>query len=159
MIFIVEGSDKTGKTTLANKLAEKHSMKVIHLDAPRSQEEFDNMFNMYVQLYTDTNDVVFDRSFYSDLVYGPIYRGGPAITQEQRVTLENLLISKGVVVIHCTDTVEAVWERCVDEGDEFSTSKELVEKIIVGYNAVFNTTATAIPVVRYTIGATTNVEL
>lgn len=80
MIIIVEGIDRVGKTTLCNKLSGEfgipiHKYKgIISYDKMSNAEETDKTLGL-IQLLQETNaDIIFDRSYLTDYVYGIIER-------------------------------------------------------------------------------------
>ena len=81
MIIIIEGVDRVGKTTLCNKLSRKfnipiHKYKgIISYDNMHNDEETDKTLGL-IQLIKETNaNIIFDRSYISDYVYGILQRG------------------------------------------------------------------------------------
>ena len=80
MIIIVEGISRVGKTTLCNKLSKKlnipiHKYKgIVPYDKMNNDEETDKTLGL-IQLIKETNaDIIFDRSYISDYVYGILQR-------------------------------------------------------------------------------------
>ena len=80
MIIIVEGIDRVGKTTLCNKLSEEfgitiHKYKgIIKYNDMNNSEETDKTLGL-IQLIKETNsDIIFDRTYFSDFVYGVLER-------------------------------------------------------------------------------------
>jgi hypothetical protein len=78
-IFVVEGPDNTGKTTLCKTLVAKTNAAYLH-----STYKFKGRMMLYhiAQLrkavrLAETRPVVLDRWYPSELVYGNVYRGGP----------------------------------------------------------------------------------
>jgi thymidylate kinase len=76
MIIIVEGIDRVGKTTLCNMLNEEFDIPIhkykglIKYNKMDNTEETDKTLGL-VQLLKETNsDIIFDRTFFSDYVYG-----------------------------------------------------------------------------------------
>lgn len=80
MIYILEGPDGVGKTTLARAIQDKTKGHILHCTW---KEEFD--MKQYFQDVLDVarvldkyQDVVIDRWAPSEWVYGHVFRGGPA---------------------------------------------------------------------------------
>lgn len=151
MIIILEGCDGSGKSTLAKKLAAKYGMEIIKKDAPKSQEEKDNMKAMYMQEAETLDNVIYDRHMYSDMVYAPIVRGdAPSISYEDMADIEYLLRKKNAIIIHCTDTAEALWDRATARGEEYVTSFSQFVDIRRRYFNVFQNST--LPVFEHYIG-------
>ena len=67
--------------------------------------------------------------------------------------LEQLIIANGGgIIIHCTDGVTVLWERCTSRGEDYITDYETFTEIYRGYKTLLNNTAHLIPVVRYVAG-------
>ena len=73
-LIVLEGCDGAGKTTLAAALAARHGHAIVH--ATRSPEGTD-LFAKYHAILARPGPLVLDRSFVSELVYGPLDRGHP----------------------------------------------------------------------------------
>lgn len=80
MIIIVEGIDRVGKTTLCNKLSEEfgiptHKYKgIISYDNMLNSEESDKTLGLFQLIKETGSDIIFDRSYFTDYVYGTIER-------------------------------------------------------------------------------------
>jgi thymidylate kinase len=77
MWAIIEGPDGSGKTSLANAVAELSGATISHLGPPESAEEaFDRMVSGPFATYAPGEgvDIVSDRHHWGDPVYGPIIR-------------------------------------------------------------------------------------
>lgn len=99
-IVILEGADHSGKTTLARVLLKKYGGHYLH------GRVFRNMWRSHVAMmrlalrWADTQLVVIDRIWLSELVYGPIYRGGAAYDLGARC-LDRLAMRVGAVTVLC----------------------------------------------------------
>jgi thymidylate kinase len=74
VIVILEGPDGCGKTTLANRLAERFGMRIHHEGPPPKDV---NLLEHYGRLLDEARgkNVVFDRLALGERIYGPILRG------------------------------------------------------------------------------------
>jgi predicted ATPase len=99
MIIILEGPDGSGKTTLAKKLVSQTGFKYIHKSYPKTQEEMDNMTQDYLDLINTGDNMIIDRSWYSEIVYGPILRSRSNVSQEQALMLEQAVATRGGLII------------------------------------------------------------
>lgn len=148
MIIIVEGPDGSGKTTLANKIAKQNGYIMLHRSQPKTEEEKQNMMAEYLQVIKAGKNVVMDRCWYSEMVYGPIMRDASVITYPEMYELEKLLCKKGALLIYCTDKPEVLWKRCQERGEDYITDILTHTKICEGYETLMNVPH-LIPVVRY----------
>jgi thymidylate kinase len=85
-VFIIEGPDCAGKTTLANKLAKHVNGKVIH-----ATYRFKGRMGLYhwallrkAVRMADHSPVIMDRFWMSEIAYGNTYRNGPEPGYEWR---------------------------------------------------------------------------
>lgn len=130
MLIILEGLDKCGKTTFAQKLGPnvviKHSTKdddaveVLKKYAPIAEEQV----------------VVLDRSFLSEMCYGPVYRGEMRITPAKLMKITKILNKIPYVILYFSRPDNET--KCYDKNDEFESDTEkllLVEKRYKDYIA------------------------
>lgn len=148
MIFILEGPDGSGKTTLANQLSKQTGYKVIHRVQPKTDEEKTRMMNEYVRTIRTRKNMIFDRSWYSEMVYGPVMRDASVIGYPQMYDIERQLMKAGAMIIYCTDSTEALWSRCQERGEDYIKDKATFNKICDGFDQLFSVPH-YIPVVTY----------
>jgi thymidylate kinase len=77
--LIIDGPDGAGKTTLAKRHALIAGMEYHHEGPPPPE----GVFEHYLRQVQRRRLTVFDRSFLGEQVYGPILRGGSALTVPQ----------------------------------------------------------------------------
>lgn len=80
MIYILEGPDGVGKTTLAHAIQEKTKGHILHCTWKKDwdmKQYFEEIMAAAKQL-DKKQDVVIDRWAPSEWVYGHVFRGGPA---------------------------------------------------------------------------------
>lgn len=110
-LTIFEGPDGGGKSTLAKAYAEVASARYVHFPAlPRVNK---GLARMYVEAMLPAllgyQDVVFDRSWYSEDPYGTVFREGQDRLGAETVRmLERLALRCGAVVVYCMPDVEVV---------------------------------------------------
>ena len=83
-MLIVEGMDGVGKTTLVDYFV-SNGMKKYHFDY--DVKNMDLMTKYMRILKEDTGSLVLDRSFISEMVYGPVLRGKSKIDLEEYTKL------------------------------------------------------------------------
>ena len=98
MFIIIEGADKTGKTTLSNAIIKKFGSEYVHFGKPKKHPATE-----YAE-YALANDgnLVLDRFYLGELVYGPLLRGKAGIDDVEFVTLERILRKKQAILIQTT---------------------------------------------------------
>lgn len=149
MIFIIEGPDGSGKTTLAKRLAAKTGWPYVHMSNPKTEEEMVEMANEYKKLLREHRNLILDRAWYSEMAYGPTMRGKTAIDYPTMFSLERLAASRGgAMIIYCTDSAAWLWKRCQERGEDYVLHKEDFVDICAEFDRIMSAPH-LIPVVRY----------
>lgn len=155
MFILLEGPDGGGKTNLAKRLAEQTGFRIEHFSYPKTDKEKIEMFAMYQAFIHDNSNqnVIVDRTWYSEMVYGKVLRDRSYITTRQMYELEKLIISEGGgMVIHCTDAIARLWRRFRKRGDDYVPDDfDVLYDIKSRYEYLMHTVAHLIPVTRYEI--------
>lgn len=76
-VVVLEGCDGAGKTTLATTLATHRGYVVVH--SGRTPDDVD-LLARYCSILAAPGKIVLDRSFISELVYGPLQYGRSRLT-------------------------------------------------------------------------------
>lgn len=132
MIIILEGCDKTGKTTLAEYLRDKHKYEIVKCSQPKG----DPFLEYIHKLKKAGKNVVFDRFHLGEEVYGPIYRGKSGLTKDSFASIEDYANKLGAVMILCTDTPQHIINRFKTENETFTQEKD-VRNIVDTYAQLF----------------------
>ena len=158
MIYIIEGPDGAGKTTLVEQIKKSHmNAKVLHFGAPQTPEEADNYYKVYAEAISAKRDdevLIFDRSWYSDMVYGPVMRNRQEMTQEHADMLSAMVVAcGGGIIIYCTAPIKVLWARCQRRGETYLQNQAQLRAIATGYSKVMAENVRFLPVVRYDTAA------
>lgn len=147
MIIILEGPDGSGKTTLAEQLHRQTGFMKLR----RSQEtdKVADLFKEYEQALKAGKNCIMDRSWYSEMVYGPVMREGSAISYPQMYELERLAVKNGAIIIHCMAPETTLWKRCLRRGEDYITDREKFHQICDGFNVLMHNVPHYIPVTTY----------
>lgn len=137
MVIIIEGADGSGKTTLANQLSEQTGYKIIHRTRPKTEEDKALMMVEYLQIIESGENVIFDRCWYSEMVYGPVMRDVSVISYAQMYDLERQLTEVGAMIIYCTDAKQVLWARCQERGEDYIVDRTTFDNICDRYDALF----------------------
>jgi thymidylate kinase len=153
MISIVEGPDGAGKTTLINSLLKSNpGSQKFHFGAPATPEEASNYYEVYakaIQAAPENVTTIFDRSWYSDVVYGPIMRGKQEMSDIHVKMLDSLVVaSGGGMIIYCTAPLAVLANRCKKRGETYVTNIDTLRELSARYSEVMQTVK-LLPVVRY----------
>jgi len=103
--IIIEGPDCSGKSTVVERIKNKlrwDSKSLHHLEG--------DQFSRYLTEYALADKVVFDRSHFSEMVYGALWRGGSPFTDLEEHVLE-FLAQKDAIIIFACPSVELLEER------------------------------------------------
>lgn len=115
-MLIIEGIDGVGKTTLVEYLQDC-GMKKYHFDYDSKNMD---LFTKYMRVLLENNDeLVFDRSFISEMVYGPVIRNKCKLSLEDYTKL--LIAYKNVEakIIYLTAPKEILLKRKNNDKDDY----------------------------------------
>lgn len=140
-IILVEGMDGAGKTTLIEKLKAINTDILCKHFTHKDVEATPDPILRYAQHLEYASEqqastVIFDRGWYSDMIYENILRGGwHAVSAGQISIVERLCKSYGdLTVVFVTASVNSAWARCKQRGEDLITSKDLLKKVSAAYN-------------------------
>lgn len=148
MLIIIEGPDGSGKSTLAAKISSQTGYDVVHRSQPKTQADKDRMLAEYILLISSGRNIILDRSWYSEMVYGQVMRDKSVISTSQMYALEEQLTKTGALIIYCTDDKDVLWERCQVRGEDYITDRETFDSICDKYDKLFFSPH-YVPVVTY----------
>lgn len=132
-IIILEGSDCTGKTTLANTLAEVTGYEIVKGSSFEISElGADGMFNHMMELL-DRDNIIIDRFMWSNLVYGKLFD-----YPMMNLTQFDLLVEKAdekALLLYLHAPIGTINYRMQNRGDDM-IKIENIEDILEEYNEV-----------------------
>lgn len=108
MLFLLEGMDKTGKSTTTELLRRKFKADFTHMSAPSKWHTEESYFAecLHILAMTAGKNIVFDRSWYGELIWPSIY-GRKAMLSVDKVqaltAAARLLHTDGVNLIYMYD--------------------------------------------------------
>lgn len=131
-VYILEGIDKQGKTTLAKKLCSTFGAEYVKFSQPK-MPPFQEYAGFITSLYPDKHYVI-DRFFVGELVYGPVYRGVSGVSLPQLAELQQMLLAKqpDSALIYCKTDIERTFDNFIKDNETF-TKLEDVHRLRVAY--------------------------
>ncbi len=139
---VLDGCDGVGKTTLAQRLSTQHGFTVVH--SPRTPDHLD-LAGRYRSILEREGNLLFDRCFLSELVYGPLNRGRTRLTWSEAIDLAETVITRDGLLVHLTAPPAVVHQRLLARDGE-AISLDDVTALITAYRRVFDTLADYTPV-------------
>lgn len=129
MIVIIEGENKTGKSTICEYIFENYNtFNYKKFSQPKGDPYIEYMEALKI-VCEEKNNWVFDRFFIGEPVYGQIYRGKSGLSKEQCRNIQLKLMSLNTLVIYCFDTAENIITRFKACAEEFAHEKHVVETL------------------------------
>ncbi len=118
-LIVIEGVDRTGKSSVANDFESK-GFKVIHMSAPPKDTNPDFYLQEMIDVVMEaaTNNILLDRSYYGELIWSKVYNRESLLSKQDIEMLRELEDQVGVRRILMTsgnlpEQIAAHWERCV----------------------------------------------
>lgn len=137
-MIIVEGCDNTGKSMLVKQLLERIPELVFVPHGPRPPESYSDYLNemFSVMSLPNVNNVIVDRFYFSELVYGPILRGGVGLTPGEIDFLNDKLKQVDPLVIICYNANEDV-KSSFAEREQLEGVEDNIDKIQEKFMSLF----------------------
>lgn len=128
--IIIEGLDRSGKTTVAN-LYETQGYEVIHFSAPDKKHYTPgytgpSYAEELIELLVSKSgkDVVFDRSHYGEKIWPLVYGRAPLLNEDDFEVLQEIEEQNPVtkILLHDPDE-QSHWQRCVENKEPLTSSQ------------------------------------
>jgi thymidylate kinase len=145
-LVVIEGTDGTGKTSLAGRLAGEHGYAIVHRGRPPDGRA---LFDRYAADVATPGKVVLDRCFISELVYGMPCGGASRLSALEAAELALRVADRGGVFVHLTGSAETIAARLAAR-DGFAPPLERIRARLEAYRAVFDGLADAAPIITVT---------
>lgn len=116
-IIVIDGPDGVGKSTLADRIAEKHGNAVV-MHQGYTAEVKDDIPGYHTRQVLKALDfvaqgrlVIMDRLWMSELIYASVYRGGSKWPHYGRMMDRVLMKHAALYIVACDDDIQAVESR------------------------------------------------
>lgn len=143
-MIIVEGVDNSGKSTLIKELLEEYPSLQFggKPGGPPEKIGRDNLYNWWYDVVdscpTETYKKVYDRFYFSELVYGPVIRGGVSFHHDELATIMNKLRIHQPLIIYCNVPINQVYKN-FNKREQLKGVKENIHKLKEQYEDVMMT--------------------
>lgn len=135
-VVILEGPDGGGKTSLARKL-EKLGFEYKHEGPPPENVDLvAHYLNILNESIESDGDVVHDRLWLGERIYGPIARGADRLGLNGQKLFTRLCSSKGVLQLICLPTLGITLENYshkIKEAHDYLKNVEKLKEVYVAY--------------------------
>ncbi len=128
MLVILEGPDGAGKTTLAGEIGDlclQRGQSVFHRHfghAPVTSALVEYTSGIH-NVYRREHALLLDRWHLSEMIYGPMLRGGAGLSATQFFAVEEYLNEREAVVVFCLGREKEIAARLKARGEEVSLPK------------------------------------
>ncbi|MBD3249505.1 hypothetical protein GF336_05650 [Candidatus Woesearchaeota archaeon] len=111
--ILVEGVDCSGKTTLVTRL--KTDLSSYGWDSQTCCHRSEDQFDRYLQIYCNSDRIIFDRGHFSEIVYGDLWRKSRHF-QQWEIEWLNEYVLMHFIVIWCYASEECLKKRYTQQG-------------------------------------------
>lgn len=133
MFVLIEGIDKTGKSTLSRELSKRLYYPVINRLKPK-----DNIFIECIDALSDWHEpMIIERFHASEVAYGPVKRGLIRFDFRQLKIIELYMRMLGTYNIYCTAPKEKLKDRFKVDDETFLTVDD-IEPVLAGFEEFLN---------------------
>lgn len=145
-MLIVEGIDGVGKTTLVEHLQQDYGVKKYHFDYDLNNMD---LLSKYMKvLSSEINDkLVLDRSFISEMVYGPVIRNSCKLSLEDYTKLLNAYKKIGARIIYLICPKEILLKRRNFDKSDYEIITNYYEKLKNKYDEIMEYSSKFIDVI------------
>ncbi len=144
-MIILEGIDGVGKTTVADFLSTRGYVKQHFLFDENNQD----IEGKYLKLLErDTDKMILDRCFISELVYGPVLRKQCKLNKEQLDNLLNRYKKVYPIVVYLKANKEDILRRRKDDVADYRMLSENFDALNERYDKVFRVISKYLDVVE-----------
>lgn len=143
-MLIIECIDGVGKTTLVEYL-QGYGMKKYHFDYDSKNMD---LFTKYMKVLLEDNDkLVLDRSFISEMVYGPVIRNKCKLSIENYTKLLVAYKNTGAKIIYLTAPKDVLLKRRNDEKRDYEVITNYYEELNKKYDEIMEYSSNFIDVI------------
>jgi len=143
-VIVADGCDGTGKSTLVSLLGTRYGYRVIRSGR---LDDGPDLADRYRATLDQPGKLAFDRSFVTELVYGPLRNGRSRLSPDEAAQLAFAFADRGGVLVHLTAHPKALaWRLRARDGH--APPLDWIRSVLRGYRNVFAALDGAAPIVR-----------
>ena len=116
-MIIIEGPDNSGKTCLINDLCGQFP-ELTRVKSPGPKANYDWWMEWLKKPPEELYRTIFDRFYFSQLVYGPLVRQQLELTLQEQEVLESMMWAANPLIIRC---------NLIDDEERFSNREQLFD--------------------------------
>ncbi len=133
-VFIVEGCDLSGKSTLTNALIKEFPGIMMKITARPQSKDRGQIITLkkyyhsvldYINRFYQSKTIVLDRFFPSEMVYSKVKRGYEGFADEDYKDMEKVLNHRNHILIYCDPGKETIFERLKARGDDYINESDI----------------------------------
>lgn len=143
-MLIIEGIDGVGKTTLVEYL-QNCGMKKFHFDY--DSKNMDLLSKYMKVLSIDDKEIVLDRSFISEMVYGPVIRKTCKLSLEDYTNLLIAYKNMGAKIIYLKAPKDILLQRRNEDKSDYETIVNHYEELNNQYDKIMEYSSNYIDVI------------
>jgi thymidylate synthase len=131
-LYIIDGCDGSGKSTIVKQFSQSSPYDVIHFDKP--SKDFNKL--IYFQIALSTGNIVLDRFYYSEWIYASVFKRDKILDWPDVDAIEKFINFRNASYLFVNTPAKICYER-LDENDRKSLTLNQVEQIQDGYEILF----------------------
>ena len=149
MLILIEGLDRTGKTTLAEKLREITGAAVVHRGQPVAQDPLTEYLGP-LSCYEPGSglSLVLDRGYWDEMIYPKAYGREPFMGWPEFAYIDHAMAGLGAIAVLAEDGLERIHQRALADGEAVN-DRDTIAELSDGYESIIE--QTALPVVRWNL--------
>lgn len=140
-LILLEGLDKSGKSTIANWLKDNYDFEIIKFSAPKKGDDVYKIYLDTLNKLKPYKNYVIDRMHWSEAVYGPIYREKSQLDQDKLWNIDEKINELNGIVVYCFNDIHWFERKFKEDKEEF-TQLEDIMNLIEAYKKVEEKSAT-----------------
>lgn len=146
ILVVIEGLDRTGKSTLSRELERRTGARVTHFSKPAKEPVFEYT-DPLLELNHSTKQV-FDRYHVGELVWPTIFNRPTTFGPTQQTYVEMALMSRGAVIVKTSRDMDDLREHLIRDDEPLDPDKaEFADSLFI--SALVHS---AVPVMNWSLG-------